>query len=250
MARGDDDAARRPADEVVRRLLRHLYERLPIEERGKPAPPPFPDATTAGVDGLVAVGGRLSPELILDAYRGGIFPMAEPPPDERLIGWWSPDPRAIIPVGGLHVPRRLARTIRSGRFEVRFDTAFADVVRGCARPDGTWISDEVFSAYVELHRLGAAHSVECWREGRLAGGTYGVRVGAAFMAESKFHVDRDASKIALVALVERLRARGFELLDVQYMTPHLARLGAVAFSRREYLRRLKKAAARTDVRFH
>jgi leucyl/phenylalanyl-tRNA--protein transferase len=246
--RDEGEPRRRPGDEVVRRVLRHLYERLPIADRGKPEPPPFPPVESAGADGLVAVGRELDADLVLEAYARGIFPMAEPPPDDDVIGWWSPDPRCVIPLDGLHVSRRLARTIRQGKFEVRFDTAFEAVMRGCARPEGTWISDDVLRTYLELHRRGLAHSVECWREGRLAGGTYGVRIGAAFMAESKFHVDRDASKVAVVALVERLNGRGFELLDVQYLTAHLARLGAVALPRREYLRRLA-AAAKKSPRF-
>lgn len=230
-------------DEIVRRVLRRLYGTVPLAERRKPRPPPFPDPERASADGLVAVGGTLTPALILEAYAKGIFPMDE----DGARGWFSPDPRAVIPLDGLHVSRRLARTIRQGRFEVRFDTDFAGVVRGCARPDGTWISEQIFEAYLALHREGPAHSVECWRDGKLAGGTYGVRVGAAFMAESKFHVVRDASKVVLAALVERLRERGFELLDVQYLTPHLARLGAVAIPRREYLRRLRAALARSPA---
>jgi leucyl/phenylalanyl-tRNA--protein transferase len=215
--------------------------------------------------GLVAVGGDLRPERLLAAYRNGVFPWYS---EGDPIHWWSPDPRAIFELDGLRVTRRLRRTVRSGRFRVTVDQDFAGVIRGCAdRPgEGTWITDEMIEAYEELHRLGHAHSVEVWyrpsweeyveahREGgrlegvgrpggRLAGGIYGVAVGGLFAGESMFTRVRDASKVALVHLVERLRQRGFRLFDVQFVTEHTARLGAVTIPRAEYLKRLAEAVA-------
>jgi len=182
----------------------------------------------------------LRPEGVELAYRHGIFPMADERSGEVL--WFRPDPRAIIPLGGFHVSRSLARTLRRGLFEIRLDTDFEGVMRACAdRPEGTWISGRFIEVYGALHRAGKAHSVEAWREGRLVGGTYGVALGGAFMAESMFHLETDASKVALEALVSRLRERGFILLDVQYVTPHLESLGAVEITRREYKRRLDQA---------
>jgi leucyl/phenylalanyl-tRNA---protein transferase len=160
------------------------------------------------------------------------------------ICWFSPDPRTIIPLDGFHVSRRLARTCRSGKFEVRVNTDFEGVMRGCARrAEGTWISEEIVAGYTELYARGLAHSLETWQDGELAGGVYGVALGGAFCGESMFHYRTDASKVALVALVERLKARGYVLFDVQYTTPHLARFGCVEISRRAYLARLKGALA-------
>lgn len=191
----------------------------------------------------------LTPDLLIAAYSQGVFPMAD---GGGEIGWYEPTVRAIIPLDdGFTYPRRLARTVRSGRFEVRYDTAFEAVMRACAAPGrgGAWISEEMVAAYAELHRLGHAHSVECWREGRLAGGLYGVAVGGLFAGESMFHHERDASKVALVHLVERLRAGGFTLLDSQYLgSDHLLQFGLVEISRAEYHRRLR-AALRVDARF-
>jgi len=184
----------------------------------------------------------LTPEGIELAYRHGIFPMA----DERSGGvlWFRPDPRAVIPLDGFHVSRSLARTLRRGRFEVRVDTAFETVMRGCAdRPEGSWISERFVEVYGALHRAGKAHSLEAWRDRRLVGGVYGLALGGAFMAESMFHRETDASKVSLAALVGRLSERGFTVLDVQYMTPHLESLGAVEITRREYERRLERALA-------
>lgn len=162
------------------------------------------------------------------------------------IRWFRPDPRAIIPLDGFHVSRTLARTLRRGRFEIRVDADFEGVMRGCAdRPEGTWISERFVEVYTALHQTGGAHSVEAWRAGRLVGGTYGVTLGGAFMAESMFHRESSASKVALAALIARLRARGFMLLDVQYLTPHLQSLGAVEITRREYERRLEQALSLT-----
>ena len=184
----------------------------------------------------------LTPEGVLLAYRHGIFPMADERSGEVL--WFRPDPRAIIPLDGFHVSRSLARTIKRARFEIRVDSDFEGVMRGCAdRPEGTWISERFVEVYAALHQAGQAHSVEAWRDGRLVGGTYGLALGGAFMAESMFHRETDASKVALAALVARLREQGFILLDVQYVTPHLESLGAVEITRREYERGLEQALA-------
>ena len=184
----------------------------------------------------------LDPALVIRAYRQGVFPMAL---DDGQIGWFSPDPRGILPLDRFHVPARLARVVRSGRFDVKIDGDFAAVMRACAqrREEGTWISDEIFECYSALHRLGIAHSVETWRGGALVGGLYGVHLGGAFFGESMFHRDTDASKVALVALVDRLNRRGFRLLDTQWVTSHLEQFGAVEIPRAEYLRRLRHALA-------
>ncbi len=210
-------------------------------------PPPSayrfdPLAAPAGED-LVAVGGDLRPGTVLAAYRAGLFPMGVGPRGVDPLGWWSPDPRGVLPLDGLRVSRSLRRATR--RFEVRVDTAFAAVVQGCADPgrQGRWITPEVAAAYLELHRLGWAHSVECWREEQLVGGLYGLAVGGLFAGESMFHRESDASKVALVALVALLARDGDErrLLDVQWRTEHLASLGVVDVPRQEYLRRLALA---------
>jgi leucyl/phenylalanyl-tRNA--protein transferase len=182
--------------------------------------------------------------LLVHAYRQGVFPMAM---EDDEIGWFSPDPRGVLPLDAVHVPARLARVIRSHRFEVGIDRDFEGVMRACAadRDEGTWISEEIIESYVALHRQGIAHSVEAWRAGRLAGGLYGVHLGGAFFGESMFHHETDASKVALVALVDRLRDRGCSLLDIQWVTPHLARFGAVEIPRGEYLSRLARALAQT-----
>jgi leucyl/phenylalanyl-tRNA--protein transferase len=190
--------------------------------------------------GLVAVGGDLRPERLLRAYRRGEFPWYN---EGDPVCWWSPDPRAIFELDGLHVSRRLQRTLRSGRFRVLVNRDFAAVIQGCAdRPgEGTWITADMVAAYETLHRLGHAHSVEAWHEGQLAGGIYGVAVGGLFAGESMFTRVRDASKVALAFLVDRLRQRGFQLFDIQFLTEHTARLGAIEIPRREYLRRLRLA---------
>jgi leucyl/phenylalanyl-tRNA---protein transferase len=204
----------------------------------------FPPAEDADPEGLVGFGGKLTPAWLLDAYRHGIFPW--PITDmEAPLAWWSPDPRAVIEFDRFHVSRRLGRTCRGGKFEVTRDRDFAGVIRGCAmtpsRVGQTWLTAEMIDAYIRLHRLGHAHSVEAWYEGELAGGVYGVSVGGLFSAESKFYRVRDASKVALVHLVEHLRHRGYVLLDIQQLTPHTARLGAVAIPRSTYLARLAAA---------
>lgn len=187
----------------------------------------------------------LTPEILVAAYSQGVFPMDV----DGAIQWFSPDPRAIIELDQFHVSKTLAQTVRQGRFDVRIDTAFEQVMQHCGdRWEGTWISDEIIDAYTQLHRLGAAHSVECWHEGELAGGLYGVALGAAFFGESMFTRQRDASKVALVALVDRMKARGFSLLDIQFITPHLERFGGVEIPRTEYLDRLSEAL-KMNVRF-
>lgn len=207
----------------------------------------FPPAEEAGQEGLVGLGGELSPEWLIDAYTHGIFPwpMAE---HDDPVPWWSPDPRAILPLDAFHVPRRLRRTVRSGRFAVTADQCFERVIRACARTHrgggGTWITPRMVRAYRRLHELGVAHSVEVWREGRLAGGVYGVALGGFFAGESMFHTERDASKVALVHLVEHLRRRGYLLFDIQQWTAHTGRFGAVEISRLDYLRRLAEALCR------
>lgn len=185
---------------------------------------------------------QLTPHLLLNAYSQGVFPMAD---EDGTIYWFDPDPRAILPLDAFHVPRKLARRIRRGGFDIRVDSAFRTVITTCAEPapgrETTWISPEIIETYCELHSLGFAHSVETWIEGELVGGLYGVTLGGHFAGESMFSRDTDASKIALVYLVERLRQRGFVLLDIQFMTEHLRRFGAIEISGREYKARLEKA---------
>ncbi|MGA2797518.1 MAG: leucyl/phenylalanyl-tRNA--protein transferase [Thermoguttaceae bacterium] len=209
----------------------------------------FPPAEDADADGIVGFGGKLLPAWLLDAYRHGIFPWPIGDMDEPMA-WWSPDPRAIIPLDRFHVSRRLVRTCDSGRFTVSLDRDFAGVIRGCAtagdRVGNTWLTKRMIAAYIRLHRLGHAHSVEVWHENKLAGGTYGVAIGGLFAAESMFHRVRDASKVALVHLVEHLKQRGYELFDIQQLTPHTARFGAVEIPRREYLARLTEAIDKSN----
>jgi leucyl/phenylalanyl-tRNA---protein transferase len=187
---------------------------------------------------------RLTPDILIEAYAAGIFPMAESADDKELF-WVDPNRRGILPLDGFHMPRRLKRVLRGGRFAVRADTAFASVIRGCAeasemRPS-TWINDEIVRLYTALFERGAAHSVECWQEGDLVGGLYGVSLGAAFFGESMFSRVSDASKVALAHLVARLRRGGYRLLDTQFLTPHLARFGAIEISRARYHRLLAEA---------
>ena len=205
--------------------------------------PVFPPVEHADASGLLAVGGDLSTERLLTAYRQGIFPWFEP---GEAILWWSPDPRLILEPEGLQVSRSLRATWRQGLFEVRVDTSFARVVQSCAvakrkGEQGTWISPEVQRAYTELHQQGYAHSVESWHEGELVGGLYGVSLGRCFFGESMFANEPDASKVALVALVELLKARDVGLIDCQVTTEHLVRMGAREVPRSEFLRRLDEA---------
>lgn len=211
----------------------------------------FPPADWADPQGLVFIGGKLTPEWLLDAYRHAIFPWPLLPDFPQML-WWSPDPRAIFEFDDFHISRRLARTIRSGKFQVTSNTAFVQVLRGCAtaqdREHETWLTEELQAAYYELHRLGFAHSVEVWHQGQLAGGTYGVSVGGLFAAESMFHYVTDASKVALAVLIPHLKQRGYQLLDIQQLTDHTESLGAKEISRQEYLRRLG-GALRCPVKF-
>lgn len=183
--------------------------------------------------------------LLLEGYCSGIFPMGT---EYGEIAWFSPDPRGIVPLDGFHIPHGLKRALKKGWFEVRINQAFEQVIRACAARSETWISKEIIASYLNLHQLGYAHSVEAWRDGRLAGGLYGVSLCGAFFGESMFHHETDASKVALVALVHRLQERQYRLLDTQYITPHLQTFGAVEISRTKYLRLLRQALA-LDCRF-
>ena len=189
--------------------------------------------------GLLCAGGDLSPARLLDAYRRGIFPWYS---GGQPILWWSPDPRMVLFCDELKVPRSLAKNIRNKGYEVRMDSVFSRVIKACSEPrkgdGGTWLSPEMRSAYLALHQRGYAHSFETWREGRLVGGLYGVAIGRMFFGESMFSRATDASKVALVALVGELRARGFPLIDCQQNTPLLASLGAREIPRRQFLRRI------------
>ncbi len=202
-----------------------------------PARSRFPDPHTAPADEPLAYGGDLEPGTLLEAYFLGIFPW---PLADGSLFWWSPDPRALIPLDGLHISRSLRRTLRSGRFRCSLDQRFDAVVAACAdRAEGTWITAEMARAYGRLHALGHAHSVEVWdAQGALVGGVYGVAVGGAFSGESMFHRATDASKVGLVVLLDALAAAGFALFDAQLPTAHLSRLGALTVSRAEFLERL------------
>jgi leucyl/phenylalanyl-tRNA--protein transferase len=262
----------------------HFYELfVPVDAEARPLPADivlprsrfFPPPTSTTPEGLLCIGGQLTPQWLLDAYSHGIFPW--PMWEDEPVAWWSPDPRAIIGLDGLRVSRRLQRTIRSGKFCVTLDQDFAGVIRGCAtagnRTNNTWLTPAMIEAYCRMHTLGHAHSVEVWstlplppEEGRgegaldlsphegthtpnlspkarrkLVGGTYGIAIGGLFAAESMFHFERDASKVALVHLVFHLAARGYQLLDVQQLTPHTESMGAENLPRDEYLRRLARA---------
>jgi leucyl/phenylalanyl-tRNA---protein transferase len=210
---------------------------------GPGSPLSFPDPNESDDEGLLAVGGDLSPARLLFAYQSGVFPWysAGVPPL-----WWSPNPRALMTRERLHVSRSLRRVLRSATFEVTFDRAFPDVIEACAsnRDGGTWILPEMMLAYNQLHRLGHAHSFEVWHAGTLAGGLYGVRCGALFAAESMFHQVTDASKVALAVCLDALFRAGIELFDVQFVTEHLASLGAFEVSRGEYLAEVARVAER------
>lgn len=205
---------------------------------------PFPDPNTAEEEpnGLLAVGGDLSPRRLLNAYRQGLFPWYS---EGQPILWWSPDPRMVLFPTELHVSRSLRKTLRQGRFQVSVDRAFEAVIQACAAPradaTGTWLVDEMIEAYRDLHRSGQAHSVETWREGELVGGLYGVSLGRTFFGESMFSRAADASKVALVALVERCQRHGIELIDCQVYSDHLRSLGAREIPRREFLARVAAA---------
>jgi leucyl/phenylalanyl-tRNA--protein transferase len=200
----------------------------------------FPNPSLADPEGLLAVGGNLEPETLLSAYQQGIFPWFD---EETPILWWSPDPRAILEFDNLYISKRLARTIRTNKFQVTFNQDFDAVVQGCTyRPEeGTWITPEVANAYGEFHRRGHAHSVEVWQQGILVGGLYGVAIGALFAGESMFSTVSDASKVALVALVSRLKEKGYQLFDLQIINEHTSMMGATEIRRDDYLARVKLA---------
>lgn len=212
-----------------------------------PCPWQFPQPELADDSGLVVVGGDLSPSTLVTAYASGLFPM--PVGRRRRLGWWSPDPRGILPVDGLKVSRSLRRSLR--RYEVRVDTVFSDTMARCGdprRPHG-WITPEFVDAYSAMNVLGLAHSVECWEVGQLVGGLYGISIGGLFAGESMFHIAPDASKVALVALIELLRTHDVPLLDVQWLTPHLASLGAVEIRRDAYLSEMRQAIVQPQPKF-
>ena len=211
---------------------------------------PFPPVELALRDpnGLLAAGGDLSPERLIDAYTRGIFPWFG---DDDPLLWWSPDPRMVLHVGELRVSRSLRRTLRSGRFQVTLDTAFTEVVAGCAEPrpeqDGTWITPDMTEAYVRLAALGFAHSVEAWTDDRLAGGLYGVAIGRMFFGESMFTRVSDASKVAFVHLVGQLERWGIPLVDCQMSTHHLASLGAREIPRADFVREVRRLVRQPSV---
>jgi leucyl/phenylalanyl-tRNA--protein transferase len=205
--------------------------------------PVFPPPDYADPSGLLAVGGDLSKERLLEAYRVGIFPWYS---DDQPILWWSPDPRLILDLKDFKISRSLRKTLKKGVFEVTFDHAFKEVIQACAvvpreAQNGTWITPEMQEAYINLHGLGYAHSVETWFGGKLAGGLYGVSLGKCFFGESMFHLKTDASKVALATLVEKLKSWDFHFIDSQMTTEHMVRLGAKELPRRIFLKRLQSA---------
>lgn len=206
----------------------------------------FPPVDGADEHGIVGIGADLKPGTLLAAYRHGIFPM--PIDEDREVAWWSPDPRGVLMLSDLHVSRSLRRSLR--RYDVTIDRSFDEVISACAKldRDGGWISPSIISSYTELHRLGWAHSVEVWEDEALVGGLYGVQIGGLFAGESMFHTRTDASKVALVRLVELLRAGNTSLLDVQWATPHLMTLGVTEIPRSRYLRLLAEAIANPFAR--
>lgn len=207
---------------------------------------PVDEPWAADDDGIIGAGADLEPSTLVAAYRAGVFPW----PHDDWLPWFSPDPRAIIPVGGLHVSRRLARTIRQRRFRVTIDADFQNVMLRCSeeRTDGVWITDAMVVAYCRLHEMGWAHSVETWEGGRLVGGLYGVSIGGLFTAESMFHRVPDASKVAMVGFMAQCEREGIELVDIQVLTDHTRSMGGVEMEKSEYLDRLARAVAK-DVRF-
>jgi leucyl/phenylalanyl-tRNA--protein transferase len=205
----------------------------------------FPDPSTAlrEPNGLLAIGGRLTPQTLIQAYRRGIFPWYE---DPQPVLWWSPDPRAVIITGQLHLSRSLRKTLRSGRFQVTFDRQFEQVIDNCARlrkhREGTWITPELRAAYLELHEMGFAHSIEVTHRGRLQGGLYGLALGKVFFGESMFSLQANASKVGLFALDAYLRHHGYQLIDCQVESEHLRSMGAIAMPREQFLKMLERYA--------
>lgn len=219
--------------------MSRLYELDPFDPA---APFPDPQHALRDPDGLLAVGGDLTPTRLLNAYCRGIFPWFS---DDQPILWWSPDPRAVLLPEQIKVSRSLAKTLRRQTFRITTDTAFAEVLRGCAAPrpqqEGTWLVDEMQAAYQRLHELGVAHSVECWHEGRLAGGLYGLQIGRAFFGESMFSRVTDASKAALTHLCRNQPFGPIDLVDCQVASNHLTRMGAISIPRRDFLSLLRQA---------
>jgi leucyl/phenylalanyl-tRNA---protein transferase len=214
--------------------------------------PQFPPVEAAGPDGVLFVGGSLAPDWMLEAYRRGIFPMPIKVDRRRLLAWLAPDPRGVLEFDSLYISRRLARRMRRGEFHFTLDTAFAEVVEACAMPrdrdDECWLTLSMQNAYITLHKLGHAHSIEVWQGGRLVGGLFGLALGGLFAAESMFYRVTDASKAALAFLVEHLKSRGYTLLDVQWTNAHTRHLGATDIPRAEYVARVT-AAIECDVSF-
>ena len=219
---------------------------IPFLEPDEPFPPV--DRALRDPNGLLAAGGDLSPERLLDAYARGIFPWFG---DDDPLLWWSPDPRMVLITDDLRISRSLRRVLRSGRFQVTMDTAFAEVMAGCAEPraeqDGTWITRDMTEAYARLAALGFAHSVEAWSDGTLAGGLYGVAIGRMFFGESMFSRVSDASKVALVHLVRQLQRWGLPMIDCQMSTPHLASLGARDVARADFVREVGRLVRQPAV---
>jgi len=206
----------------------------------------FRSPESAEAEGVVAFGGQLTPDWLIDAYTHGIFPWPVVHENgQELLVWFSPDPRAVFELDAFHASRRLLQKIRSSKFTVTCDTDFVGVMRGCAKPrrddGGTWITRRMISAYTRLHQMGIAHSVEVWQDKQLVGGTYGVAFGGLYSGESMFYRVSDASKVAIYFLMRHLNARGFQLFDIQQLTPHTARLGATQIPRQTYLHRMNKA---------
>jgi leucyl/phenylalanyl-tRNA---protein transferase len=211
--------------------------------------PRFPPIEAASSDGVLFVGGSLAPDWMLEAYRRGIFPMPIKIDRRRLIAWLAPDPRGVLEFDSLHISRRVVRRLRRGEFQFTLNQAFASVIEGCAAPRGhdedCWLTLAMQNAYLTLHELGHAHSVEVWRDGQLVGGLFGVAIGGLFAAESMFHRATDASKAAVAILVAHLKRRGYALLDVQWTNAHTRRLGAIDIPRPEYAARLAVAIGKS-----
>ncbi len=210
----------------------------------------FPEPILAGEDGLLAAGGTLDLDVLLEAYSRGIFPWYS---EGSPILWWSPDPRMVLFPDRFKVSKSLDQTIRKGEFRIRTDTAFPEVIRQCARQprpgqEGTWITQDMIDAYIRLHEEGYAHSFESWKEGKLVGGLYGVSLGRAFFGESMFHLERDASKIAFHYLVEFAKQQQFDFIDTQQSTPHLKSLGALEISRKEFLDLLERTLQKDTLK--
>jgi len=207
--------------------------------------PHFPPIEAASPDGVLVVGGSLAPDWMLEAYRRGIFPMPIKVDRRRLIAWLAPDPRGILEFDSLHISRRLARRLKRREFQFTVNRAFDDVVEACAAPrghdDDCWLTLSMQNAYMTMHELGHAHSVEAWQDGRVVGGLFGVAIGGLFAAESMFHRVTDASKAVLTFLIDHLKTRGYTLLDVQWTNAHTRRLGATDIARTEYVTRLISA---------